>query len=105
MSLTPKDSWRGPNSQLSAPLPLDFSMRPTPFDLVFRESAQEAFPKIRRSLAEAEYDPRNRDEFLMLREVVTLIRELRPDEGLGEGIDQLAALLHHSYLFWRRRSR
>jgi hypothetical protein len=75
-------------------------MRPTPFDLVFRRSAPEIFPKIRQSLAEAEYDPRNRDEFLMLREVVTLVRELRPEEGLGEGIDQLAALLHHSYLFW-----
>jgi hypothetical protein len=36
----------------------------------------------------------------MLREVVTLLRELRPDEGLGEGIDQLSALLHHSYLLW-----
>ena len=36
----------------------------------------------------------------MLREVVTLLRELRPDEGLGEGIDQLAALVHHGYLFW-----
>ena len=36
----------------------------------------------------------------MLREVVTLLRELRPEEGLGEGIDQLAALIHHAYLFW-----
>src|SRR4051812_11205533 len=75
-------------------------MRPTPFDLVFRPAAQEVFPQIRRALAEAEYDARNRDEFLMLREVVTLIRELRPEEGLGEGIDQLAALLHHAYVFW-----
>ena len=38
--------------------------------------------------------------FLMVREVVTLLRELRPEEGLGEGIDQLAALVHHAYLFW-----
>ena len=36
----------------------------------------------------------------MVREVVTLLRELRPEEGLGEGIDQLAALVHHAYLFW-----
>lgn len=91
---------RAPNSWPPRPLPLDFSMRPTPLDLVFRQSAHEVFPKIRQSLADAKYDPQNRDEFLMLREVVTLIRELRPDEGLGEGIDQLAALLHHSYLFW-----
>jgi hypothetical protein len=36
----------------------------------------------------------------MLREVVTLLRELRPEQGLGDGIDQLAALLHHAYLYW-----
>jgi hypothetical protein len=36
----------------------------------------------------------------MIREVVALLRELRPEEGLGEGIDQLAALVHHCYLFW-----
>ena len=35
-----------------------------------------------------------------MREVVTLLREMRPDEGLGEGIDRLAALVHHAYLFW-----
>jgi hypothetical protein len=36
----------------------------------------------------------------MLPEVVTALHSLRPEEGLGEGIDQLAALLHHAYLFW-----
>ena len=75
-------------------------MRPNPFDLVFRRFADEAFPAIRLALQEAGHDPRDRDRFLMVREVVTLLRELRPDEGLGEGIDQLAALLHHAYLFW-----
>lgn len=75
-------------------------LRPTPFDLVFGRSAQEVFPKIRRALEEAGHDPRDRDHFLMLRDVVTLVRELRPDEGLGEGIDQLAALVHHAYLHW-----
>jgi hypothetical protein len=75
--------------------------RPTPFDLVFDETVvQTTFPQIRSALAAAGQDPRDRDAFLMLREVVSLIRELRPEEGMGEGIGQLAALLHHSYLFW-----
>ncbi len=74
--------------------------RPTPFDLVFQPAAQTSFPTIREALELAGQDPRDRDRFLMLREVVTLLRELRPDEGLGEGIDQLAALVHHAYLFW-----
>ncbi len=75
--------------------------RPTPFDLVFSQSAQDVFPKIRLALDQAGYDSHDRDHFLMLREVVTLVRELRPEEGLGEGIDQLAALVHHAYLYWQ----
>ena len=75
--------------------------RPTPFDLVFGQPAQDVFPKIRLALDQAKHDPHDRDRFLMLREVVTLVRELRPEEGLGEGIDQLAALVHHAYLYWQ----
>jgi len=75
-------------------------MRAHPFDLVFRPAAAEIFPQIRSALTQAGYDPRDRDRFLMIREVVTLLRDLRPDEGIDEGIDQLAALLHHAYLFW-----
>ncbi len=74
--------------------------RPTPFDLVFADFARDRFPDIQTALAAGDHDPRDRDAFLLLRETVTLLRGLRPDEGLGEGIDQLAALLHHAYLFW-----
>ena len=80
-------------------------MRPTPIDLVFSQSAAEVFPAIRSALEQAGYDRTDRDRFLMVREVLTLLRELRPEEGLGEGIDQLAALLHHAYLFWAEEGR
>jgi hypothetical protein len=76
------------------------SLRPTPFDLVFGDTARRIFPDIRTALSQSGTEPRDRDAFLMVREVVTLLRELRPDEGLGEAIDELAALVHHSYLFW-----
>ena len=33
-------------------------------------------------------------------EVVTLLRDLRPEEGLGEAMDQMVALVHHAYLAW-----
>ena len=79
--------------------------RPTPFDLVFGQSAQEVFPRIQAAVNAAGHDPRDRDRFLMIREVVTLVRELRPEEGLGEGIDQLAALVHHAYLYWQSDAR
>jgi hypothetical protein len=78
--------------------------RPHPFDLVFSNNIS-VFQKIRAALAQAGQDPSDRDGFLMLREVVQLLRELRPDEGLGEGIDQLAALVHHCYLYWAAESR
>jgi hypothetical protein len=74
--------------------------RPTPFELAFGKLAPTTFPAIRAALAQSGQDPRDRDAFLMLRDVVALLRELRPEEGLGESIDQLAALVHHAYLFW-----
>ena len=74
--------------------------RPSPFDLVFAGLAEERFPAIKTALDGGGLDAADRDAFLMEREVVLALRDLRPEEGLGEGIDQLAALLHHAYLFW-----
>lgn len=75
-------------------------MRSTPFELVFGTLAGDRFPKIRTALAAAGSDPSDRDAFLMLPEVLSLLREIRPDDGVGEGIDQLVALVHHAYLVW-----
>ncbi|HET8625323.1 MAG TPA: hypothetical protein VFM14_17320 [Gemmatimonadales bacterium] len=74
--------------------------RPTPFDVAFAELAEARFPAIRDALTAAATDPSDRDSFLLNRDVVTLVRELRPDEGAGEDIRQLAALVHQVYLFW-----
>lgn len=74
--------------------------RPTPFDLVLARFAEARFPALRAGLEAAGADPLDRDAFLMAPEAVRTVRELRPDEGLGEGIAELAALVHHAYLFW-----
>jgi hypothetical protein len=74
--------------------------RPTPFDLVFQRAAESSFPRIASSLAAGSHDPADRDAFLMDREVISLLRDLRPDEGLGEAMDQMVALVHHAYLTW-----
>ena len=74
--------------------------RPTPYDLAFVDIAEAQFAGIQTTLRQRGEDPTHRDAFLMLREVVALVRELRPEGGIGEGIDQLAALVHHMYLFW-----
>jgi hypothetical protein len=74
--------------------------RATPFDLVFNRAAESTFPRVASSLAAGGQDPADRDAFLMDREVVTLLRDLRPEEGLGEAMDQMVALVHHAYLAW-----
>lgn len=74
--------------------------RPAPFELVFEPIAQNVFPAIQKAVAASGRDARDRDGFLLLRDVLMLLRDLRPDEGVGEGIDQLAALVHHAFLFW-----
>jgi hypothetical protein len=74
--------------------------RATPFDLVFQPAATTSFPRIAASLSASRHDPADRDAFLMDREVVTLLHDLRPDEGLGEAMDQMVALVHHAYLTW-----
>jgi hypothetical protein len=74
--------------------------RLTPYDLVFAPMAEERFPPIRTGLAAAGSDPLDRDAFLLTPEAAQLVHDLRPDEGLGEEIDRLAALVHHAFLFW-----
>jgi hypothetical protein len=74
--------------------------RPTPLDLVFGQVVEDSFPVIRSALHDADRDPTDRDAFLMLPDVVALLRRLRPEEGLGEAMDQLVALVHHAYLTW-----
>lgn len=72
----------------------------TPFDAVFGSIAPDRFEALRRGIAAAGIDPRDRDAFLLVREAGELLRDLRPDEGLGPAVDTLVAFLHHAYLFW-----
>src|ERR1051325_1183820 len=76
------------------------SIRPPPFDAVFGPLTAARFAAIREGLAAAAQNPRARDGFLLVREVVELMRDLRPEEGLGEAVAALAALVHHAYLYW-----
>lgn len=69
-----------------------------PFDTVFRELAAERFPGIRDALGDT--DPWNRDAFVLVRPVVELLRDLRPDEGLGEEIGTMVSLVHAGFLYW-----
>jgi hypothetical protein len=74
--------------------------RPTPLELIFSRIATTEFPAIRKALAERGTAPTDRDAFLLVPEVVSLMRDLRPEDGIGEGMDFLVALGHHAYLAW-----
>jgi hypothetical protein len=75
-------------------------MRRTPFDVAFGPEAETWFPRIRASLAAARLDPHDAEAFILDREVVTYLRELVPEEGVGQAVAQHVALLHHAYLYW-----
>jgi hypothetical protein len=74
--------------------------RPAPFALVFEQLAGERFPAIRDELEASGSAAADRDAFLLARSTVQLLHDLRPDEGLGEAMDQMVALVHHAFLYW-----
>src|SRR5512135_1581473 len=74
--------------------------RPTPFDLVFAPWAGERFGSLREALRAEGHDALDRNVFLMARPAIELIRELRPESGLGEAMDEFVALIHAAYLYW-----
>ena len=74
--------------------------RLTPFEAILGELAADRFPALEAGIAAAGHDPRDRDGFVLVREVVELLRELRPDPGVGAGVKELVAFVHACYLFW-----
>lgn len=76
------------------------SPRINPFDAVFGSMAAERFPVLREGIASAGRDARDREAFVLVREVVEFLRELRPVEAEGDGVDELVALVHAAYLYW-----
>lgn len=74
--------------------------RRTPYDIAFGPESEERFTRIRDSLARDGRDPHDEDAFLLDREVAVLLRELVPEEGVGEAVREHLALLHHAYLYW-----
>lgn len=74
--------------------------RPNPCQLVFGETAAPRFEGIAAGVAGRSADPSDRDAFFMVKEAVELLRELRPDTGLGDAVGTMAAFLHQSYLYW-----
>lgn len=70
--------------------------RPHPFDLVFGPLVDSHFPAIRDALsADADLDA-----FLVCTPALELLQELRPEEGLGEAVDDFVAFVHAAWRYW-----
>lgn len=74
--------------------------RPTPYATAIAPWADEHFFPVRQALTDLGVDVWDRDAFLMAQPVVALVHALRPEGGLGEGLNEFTGLLHAAYLFW-----
>lgn len=76
--------------------------RADPFQLAFGPFIPEQFEAMRTALLQDGVDLFDRDAWTVSRPGVELLHTLRPDDGLGEGVDELVALAHAAFLFWQQ---
>lgn len=79
--------------------------REDPFQLVFGPFVPDRFEAMRNTLEQDGVDPFDRDAWTLSRPGVELLHELRPEGGLGEGVEELVALAHAAFLFWQQGER
>jgi len=79
--------------------------RPDPFAIAFGPLVPDRFGAVRVALGEAAVDAFDRDAWTLSRAGAELLHELRPEEGLGEGMAELVALTHAGFLFWDQGER
>jgi len=73
------------------------AVRVHPFDLVFAAFRADRLPAIRAELGGLS----DLDSFMLNPAALDLMHELRPDDGLGDAVDDFVALVHAAYLYWR----
>lgn len=76
-------------------------MNEDPLARLLGGDVEPGLARVQEALRAEERDPYDRDAFLLSPVVVEMIREARPDEGYGETIDQVVALLHLTFLYWQ----
>jgi hypothetical protein len=72
-------------------------VRVHPFEQLFSGFRTEHFPAIRMAIGEST----DVNAFVLAAPALELLRELRPEEGLGDAADDFVALVHAAYLYWR----
>jgi hypothetical protein len=67
-----------------------------PFSLVFGDLAESDFPGVRDALME----DRSIEAFMLSAPALELMGKLRPDEGLGDAVDDFVAFVYAAWRFW-----
>jgi hypothetical protein len=70
--------------------------RAHPFDLLFAPFRASELPAIRAALG----GRRGVADFVLCEPALLLLRALRPDEGLGDAVDDFVVLVHAAFWFW-----
>ncbi|HEY4320562.1 MAG TPA: hypothetical protein VGM77_05220 [Gemmatimonadales bacterium] len=70
--------------------------RPQPFDLLFAPFRDDRLPAIRDVIG----TDRSVAGFLLVAPAVELLRDVRPDSGLGDAIDTFVLLVHAAFWYW-----
>lgn len=78
--------------------------RPIPFDLALDALDPAELTAVLEAMRADAIDLRDRDAVLLHRGAVSLLRDLRPDDGLGPAADEFVAFLHHA-LAWQAAGR
>lgn len=67
-----------------------------PVEHVFGAIVAERFPAISEAMGEAT----SLERFLLVEPALTLLQELRPEDGLGEAAQEFVAFVHAAWLWW-----
>jgi len=67
-----------------------------PFTLVFGDLAETEFPRVRDALAA----DRSIEAFMLSAPALEMMSQLRPDEGLGDAVDDFVAFVYAAWRFW-----
>lgn len=77
------------------------TLQPHPFEIVFGPIAEARFPAVREACGDAPA----LDTFLLARPAIELLQDLRPDDGIGEAIDDFVAFVHAAFRYWAAGAR
>lgn len=78
--------------------------RPIPFDLALDALPADRLADAMAALAADKVDLADRDAVLLHRAAVSLLHDLRPENGLGDAAEEFVAFLHHA-LAWHAAGR